>query len=133
MTMNRDVEIYTPGGAAGSIQLVHTGRDVQFYPHWHVLPDGRALMGGPGRSDSAFFDLSTYQFTDLPLLPEARTGFGSGVLLPGPPSGPTTAFLAGGGSHAEHAPPQSAEPVGRLDQRRPPAPDPAQPQHGDPA
>ncbi len=27
-TMNRDVEIFTPGGAAGSIQLVHTGRDV---------------------------------------------------------------------------------------------------------
>ena len=66
---------------------------MEFYPHWHVLPDGRALMGGPGRSDSAL-DLSTYQFTDLPLLPEAD-GFGSGVPLLGPPSGLTTAFPGG--------------------------------------
>ncbi len=97
LTTNTDVEIFTPGGATGSIQLVHTGRPVQFYPHYLVLPDGRALLGGPGRSNSAFFDLATYQFTDLPILPESRVGYGGGVLLPGPPSGSTVAFLAGGG------------------------------------
>jgi PKD repeat protein len=95
-TNNTDVEIFTPGGAQGSIQVV-TNRQMQFYPHWQVLPDGRALLGGPGRSNSALFDLSSYQFTDLPILPESRVGYGGGVLLPGPPSGSTAAFLAGGG------------------------------------
>ena len=32
--MNRDVEIFTPGGATGSIQLVHTGRT------WSSTPTG---------------------------------------------------------------------------------------------
>ena len=97
MTMNGDVEIFTPSGTTGSIERV-TGRQMQFYPHWQVLPDGRALLAGPGRSDSAFFDLATYAFADQGLLPESRVGYGSGMLLPGPPSGSSKMFVVGGGS-----------------------------------
>ena len=96
MTMNGDVEIFTPGGTTGSIQRV-ADRQTQFYPHWQVLPDGRAFLGGPGRSNSAFLDLSTYAFADQAPLPESRVGYGGGVLLPGPPSGATKMFVAGGG------------------------------------
>ena len=97
MTMNGDVEIFTPSGTTGSLQLVGN-RQTQFYPHWQVLPDGRAFLGGPGRSNSAFLDLSTYSFADQAPLPESRVGYGGGMLLPGPPSGSRIMFVAGGGS-----------------------------------
>ena len=96
MTMNADVEVYTPTGPTGRVNLVGD-RSLNFYPHWFVLPDGRALLAGPGRSDSAFLNLSTFAFTNNPILNTSRNGYGSGVLLPGPPSGSSRVFLAGGG------------------------------------
>jgi hypothetical protein len=96
---NRDVEVYTPspdGQGPGTLQLVGS-RDIDYYPHQFLLPDGQVILAGPRDVDTAILNPATWAFTDIPDLKVNRIyGYGAGVLLPGPPSGSTKVLLVGG-------------------------------------
>jgi hypothetical protein len=96
---NQDLEVYTPaadGHGPGTIRVV-AHRDIDYYPHQYVLPDGRVILAGPRDVDTAFINPGDWTFTDIPDLNVNRDyGYGSGVLLPGPPSGSTKVLLIGG-------------------------------------
>jgi hypothetical protein len=96
---NRDLEVYTPaadGHGPGTVQVVGS-RDTDYYPHQFVLPDGRVILAGPRDVDTTFINPADWSFTDIPDLNINRDyGYGSGVLLPGPPSGSTKVLLIGG-------------------------------------
>ena len=96
---NRDLEVYTPaadGRGPGTVRVV-ANRDIDYYPHQYVLPDGRVILAGPRDTDTAFINPGDWSFTDIPDLNINRDyGYGSGILLPGPPSGSTKVLLIGG-------------------------------------
>jgi hypothetical protein len=96
---NRDLEVYTPaadGHGPGTVGVV-ASRDIDYYPHQYVLPDGRVILAGPRDVDTAFINPADWSFTDIPDLNVNRDyGYGSGVLLPGPPAGSTKVLLIGG-------------------------------------
>jgi Galactose oxidase-like, Early set domain/Kelch motif len=96
---NQDLEVYTPaadGHGPGTVRVV-AHRDIDYYPHQYVLPDGRVILAGPRDVDTAFINPGGWSFTDIPDLNINRDyGYGSGVLLPGPPSGSTKVLLVGG-------------------------------------
>ncbi len=99
---NQDLEVYTPaadGHGPGTVQVVAT-RDIDYYPHQYVLPDGRVILAGPRHVDTAIINPSNWTFTDIPDLNINRDyGYGAGVLLPGPPSGSTKVLLIGGANN----------------------------------
>jgi hypothetical protein len=99
---NRDVEVYTPaadGQGPGTVQVV-ANRDIDYYPHQYVLPDGRVILAGPRHVDTAILNPSGWTFTDIPDLQINRDyGYGAGVLLPGPPAGSTKVLLIGGANN----------------------------------
>ena len=67
------------------------------YPHLFQMPSGRVLVAGPEPRDSWFFRVSgigALSWEDAP--DPVRHTFGSGVLLPGTPSGSTRVALIGG-------------------------------------
>ena len=96
---NQDLEVYTPaadGHGPGAVRVV-AHRDIDYYPHQYVLPDGRVILAGPRNVDTAFINPGDWTFTDIPDLNINRDyGYGSGVLLPGPPSGSNKVLLIGG-------------------------------------
>ena len=87
---NRDLEVFTPAqesGGVGSVTLEPSGqRRTGLYPHLFTLPDSSVLLVGPGRSDSAVLQPSTFTWQNYPLAAKGRVG-GNAVLDPGPPSG----------------------------------------------
>jgi hypothetical protein len=97
---NTDVEIYTPaadGHGPGTIARV-ADRNMVYYPHWFVLPDGRALLVSPRNYESAILNPASWSWTDIPDAAVSRQyGYGSGVLLPGGPGGSYRVMLLGGG------------------------------------
>ena len=67
------------------------------YPHLFQMPSGRVLVAGPTPSDSWFFRVSNIGSLSWEEAPDpVRHTFGSGVLLPGTPSGSTRVALIGG-------------------------------------
>ena len=67
------------------------------YPHLFQMPSGRVLVAGPTPSDSWFFRVSNIGSLSWEDAPDpVRHTFGSGVLLPGTPSGSTRVALIGG-------------------------------------
>ena len=72
-------------------------RSLKLYPHLFTMPDGKVLVAGPGRADSAIFDPGSLAnpWTDLPPLAQQRTG-GNAVLLPEGPEGSTKVVAIGG-------------------------------------
>ena len=99
---NRDLEVYTPaadGHGPGTVQVV-ANRDIDYYPHQYVLPDGRVILAGPRHVDTAILNPSNWSWTDIPDLQINRDyGYGAGVLLPGPPSGSNKVLLIGGANN----------------------------------
>ena len=67
---NRDLEVFTPAqqsGGVGSLTLEPSGqRRTGLYPHLFTLPDSSVLLVGPGRSDSAVLQPSTFTWQKLP-------------------------------------------------------------------
>ena len=67
------------------------------YPHLFQMPSGRVLVAGPEPADSWFFRLSAVGALSWEDAPNpVRHTFGTGVLLPGTPSGSTRVALIGG-------------------------------------
>mgnify|MGYP000167913817 CR=1 FL=1 len=95
---NRDVELFEPGaapGLAGTVTRVRSAnRETQNYPHLFTMPDGRVLLAGPGRRDSAILDRK-FRWTDLALPSQDRIG-GTATLLPSGPEGSSRVVQAGG-------------------------------------
>jgi hypothetical protein len=72
-------------------------RATGLYPHLFTMPDGKVLLAGPEREDSAIFDPGTPAdpWTNLAPLSSQRIG-GNSVLLPEGPGGSTTVAAIGG-------------------------------------
>ena len=65
---NQDLEVYTPaadGHGPGTVRVV-AHRDIDYYPHQYVLPDGRVILAGPRNVDTAFINPGDWTFTDIP-------------------------------------------------------------------
>ncbi len=97
---NDDIEVYTPaadGRGPGTVAKVGEN-NLDYYPHQFVMPDGRVLVAGPRVNDTYYFTIGAgFQEAQAPDLNVDRVyGYGSGVLLPGPPSGSTKVLLVGG-------------------------------------
>ena len=55
---NQDLEVYTPaadGHGPGTVRVV-AHRDIDYYPHQYVLPDGRVILAGPRDVDTTFIN-----------------------------------------------------------------------------
>lgn len=102
-TNNPDIEVYTPaadGQGPGRVDVV-ASRDIDYYPHQFLLPDGRLLYGGPRDVDTFILNPGDWSQTDIPDLQNSRQfGYGSGVLLPGGPAGSSRVMVIGGGDEA---------------------------------
>jgi galactose oxidase-like protein len=96
--VNLTQEIYDPATNGfrlldGPLQL----RLLDLYPHLFTMPDGKVLVAGPSRGDSALFDPLNLAdpWTNLPPLDRQRVG-GNAVLLPEGPAGSTRVATIGG-------------------------------------
>ena len=99
--VNSQIESYTPDLDFVTMLSVRGQADHPpaggLYPHMFQMPSGRVLVAGPTPSDSWFFrvsDIGALTWEDAP--DPVRHTFGSGVLLPGTPSGSTRVALIGG-------------------------------------
>lgn len=96
---NTNVDVYTPpapGGRLGSIKTVgqHLGG---LYPRQWLMPSGNVLE--TQRRGSYILNTKTWEWTEYDR-PGKHFSGESAILLPGPPSGSTTAMVFGGGSNA---------------------------------
>jgi hypothetical protein len=96
--LNEDHEIFDP--VSKTFQLLTTNnqrRVTELYPHMFVMPDGKLLMAGPDRDDSAIFDPSDLAdpWTGLPQLASQRIG-GTAVIVPDGPAGSAQVAAIGG-------------------------------------
>jgi hypothetical protein len=99
--VNPQIESYTPNFNFVTLLSVRgqTGQPPPggLYPHTFQMPSGRVLVAGPEPSDSWFFRLSkigSLSWEDAPN--PTRHTWGTGVLLPGAPTGSTRVALIGG-------------------------------------
>lgn len=100
-TINSDIEVFTPSAelnGVGAIQLVGARAIYGLYPHQFLLPNGRVIMAGPNRVDSAILNPADWTWSDIPNMKLARYGYGSGVLMPDGPNGSNKVMLIGGTS-----------------------------------
>jgi hypothetical protein len=113
---NRDVELFEPGGApglAGTVRRLRAAsRETQNYPHLFTLPDGRVLLAGPGRGDSATLSRK-FEWTNLRKPVQDRIG-GTAALLPAG-SGGSSRVVQIGGHPAGRVPATSAETAEVID------------------
>ena len=93
-----DVEVFTPSAALDGVGTVENkpsaARSTSLYPHLIWTPGGKMLMVGPDQQ-SAQLDTSSWTWQDLPQVPTSRI-WGSAVVMPSGPSGPTKAMMLGG-------------------------------------
>ncbi len=99
--VNSQIESYTPDLDFVTMLSVRGQADHPpaggLYPHMFQMPSGRVLVAGPTPSDSWFFRVSNIGSLSWEDAPDpVRHTFGSGVLLPGTPSGSTRVALIGG-------------------------------------
>jgi hypothetical protein len=99
---NPDIEVYDTSVDTVSVAAVRgmTGQPPAggLYPHLFLMPSGRALVAGPQREDSWFFESSPgagLTWEDAPNL-TTRRSWASGVLMPGGAQGSSTVELIGG-------------------------------------
>lgn len=93
----RDVELFDPAGVGqpGSIQrLREAKRKTENYPHLFTLPDGRVLLAGPDRDDSAVLTRK-FRWQELPRPSQDRVG-GTATLVPEGASGSARVLQLGG-------------------------------------
>jgi hypothetical protein len=107
---NPDVELFDP--VTGKVSLIaersytpdsaHPPMTEGRYPHLFVMPSGRTLVAGPKSGDSWLFRVNPLEkltWEDV-IDPKYHT-YGSGVLMPGGPSGSSRVMLIGGGSSGD--------------------------------
>lgn len=101
---NPAIEIFAPSPFRGGIgtlgEYSTAARTTELYPHLFTLPNGDALLAGPGNTDSAILPISKLgqgplEWRDLPETSGYRIG-GSAVLRPGSPSGSWKVTQIGG-------------------------------------
>ena len=101
---NTDIEVFTPSpnlDGVGSIQLVKEGQGFGLYPHVFVNTQGKLVVVGPDEEDSRIIDPTNWSVTPTQLLPSygpqgGRREWGSAVMLPSGPDGPSTIMMIGG-------------------------------------
>ena len=102
-SINTDVEVFTPSpdmNGVGTLELKPSAsRTLGLYPHLFLVPGGKLLLAGPGPSDTALLNTSTWTWQDVTNLPFRRE-WGSATLLPSGPAGPTRLMLNGGSNPA---------------------------------
>lgn len=101
---NPDVEVFIPSPVRGGVGTIgaygSASRATELYPHLFTLPNGNALLAGPGDLDSAILPISklgqgTLAWRDLPKTSGYRVG-GSAYLRPGSPNGSWKVTQLGG-------------------------------------
>ena len=109
---NLELEVFTPAAERGGLgTMTHHpagDRDTAFYPHLFTLPNGKVLMGGPDRNDSALLDPAALDglatgsaWTELPDTNAYRIG-GNAVLWPQGAEHDSRVTLLGGFTFAAH-------------------------------
>ena len=91
-------EIYsTETNAFTLLETSAQRRSTDLYPHLFTMPNGRVLLAGPARADSAIFNPANLAapWTNLPQLATRRLG-GNAVLLPNGTDGSTSVAAIGG-------------------------------------
>jgi hypothetical protein len=100
---NPDVEVFTPSPDPNGVGAIErkpsAARTFGLYPHLLLVPGGKLLLAGPGRTDTALLDTASWTWRDVTDLP-VRREWGSATLLPGGPGGPTKLMLNGGSNTA---------------------------------
>ena len=114
-----EVEVFTPStniNGVGTLAL-RGSHPMDLYPRNHLLPDGRILMGAPGRP--AILDPTDWSWTDLPNHADGWYGnWSTGVLRPFAPGANSTELMLLGGSQVG----QTSTPAAwKLDTDRPEA------------
>jgi galactose oxidase-like protein len=104
---NTQIEVFTPGPTPSSIGEIHrqptADRGFSLYPHLFTLPTGNVVIAGPSRGDSDI--LNTQSFTWEAVAGSAQQRAASpAVLVPGDPSGSSTAMELGGMDPAQRDP-----------------------------
>ena len=101
---NPAVEVFSPapfrGGQGTIVEYASAERRTELYPHIFTLPNGDALLAGPGPSDSAVLPISALgqgplEWQDFPVSSGYRLG-GSAVLEPDSPDGSWKVTQLGG-------------------------------------
>lgn len=96
--INQDVEVFTPSAdpnGVGTLSLKPTARRyTELYPHMFVVPGGKVLQVGPDQT-AALLDTNSWTWQGLPIPPTDRV-WGSAVLMPAGPGGPTRLMMIGG-------------------------------------
>lgn len=114
---NDEVEVFTPSpdlDGVGTVAKVGDQTITSYYPHQWLLPSGKILSAGPGKSDVFSVDPAGFVWTKLASMKRNRYGFGSGVLLPGPPSGSSRVLMIGGNASGNGAEPESGDATTEL-------------------
>ncbi len=94
---NKDVELFEPGSGSspGTVsRLRKASRQTYNYPHLFQLPDGRVLLAGPGRDDSATLSRK-FEWSGMAKPVQDRIG-GTATMLPEGPKGSSTVVQVGG-------------------------------------
>ncbi len=96
---NTEVEVFTPSAninGVGTLAL-RGSHPMDLYPRNHLLPDGRILMGAPGRP--ALLNPTDWSWTELPNHSDGWYGnWSTGVLRPFAPGANDTKLMLFGGS-----------------------------------
>ena len=94
----KDVELFEAGGSVGAPgtieRLKSAKRETENYPHLFTLPDGRVLLAGPARRDSAILSRK-FEWSELAKPSEDRIG-GTATLLPDGRKGSSQVLQLGG-------------------------------------
>ena len=96
--VNADVDVFTPSAdpsKPGTIQTVQQ-RQFNLYPFQFLMRDGRMMVAGPMRGDTALLNPATWTWN--PGVPQLLGDhyYGSAVLLPDGPSGSSKVMVIGG-------------------------------------
>ena len=94
---NQSVELFTPPVApatVGTLTVVGPLRNTQMYSRPWVMPDGKVISALPTKLQ--LVTPGSWTWSSLTSPKAGANGF-TGALLPGPPTGSTKIFIAGGG------------------------------------
>ena len=96
--VNPDLEVFTPSPSLNGVGTIENkptaARSTSLYPHLFWTPGGKVLLIGPDQQ-AAQLDTGSWTWQDLPQVPTTRI-WGSAVLMPAGPTGPTRVMTIGG-------------------------------------
>jgi len=101
---NLDIEVFTPSpnlDGVGAIQLLREDQGFGLYPHVFLNTQGQLVVVGPDEEDSRLINPVTGAVTPTQILPSygaqgGRREWGSAVMLPSGPDGPSQILMVGG-------------------------------------